>query len=100
MSSWKEVISSVVQGSVLGGTLFTVFANDILKMFPDLAALIAMLFADDTKVAQVVETEEDAEQLQKLIDILVQWAKDWAMTFNVKKMLSHARWKQKPAEGV
>ena len=86
MSGWEDVISSVVQGSVLGGTLFTIFANDLILKFPELlATIIAMLFADDTKVAQIVETEEDAEQLQKIIDELSQWAKDWAMMFNIKK---------------
>ena len=85
MSGWMKVISSVVQGSVLGGTLFTIFANDIVKKFPELATLLIMLFADDTKVAQIVETDEDAERLQMLIDSLAEWAKDWAMTFNVKK---------------
>ena len=89
MSDWKEVESSVVQGSVLGGTLFLVFADDIIKRFPDLKAmietLIAMLFADDTKVAQVVEGKEDASKLQKIIDELYKWAEEWGMTFNIKK---------------
>ena len=39
MSGWEEVKSSVVQGCVLGGTLFLVFANDIIKRFPELNAV-------------------------------------------------------------
>ena len=85
MSDWEEVISSVVQGSVLGGTLFTIFANDIAKIFQEIATLIARLFADDTKVAQIVETEEDAEKLQAIIDELAKWGDEWAMDFNVQK---------------
>lgn len=85
VSEWEQVVSSVVQGSVLGGTLFTVYVNDLVRKFPEIAELIAKLFADDTKVAQVVETNEDAERLQRIIDELSKWAKEWAMTFNVKK---------------
>ena len=45
MSGWIDVISSVVQGSVLGGTLFTIFANDIVRRFPELAAFIQYVFS-------------------------------------------------------
>ena len=89
VSEWEEVGSSVVQGSVLGGTLFLVFANDIIKKFPELRALIetliARLFADDTKVAQVVEGKEEAKKLQELIDELYKWAEEWGMSFNINK---------------
>ena len=85
LSEWEEVISSVIQGSVLGGTLFAIFVNEMIKKYPELATLLAILFADDTKVAQVVENEEDAERLQKIINELAKWAEEWAMSFNVKK---------------
>ena len=85
ISSWEEVVSSVVQGTVLGGTLFTIYGNDIVKKIPDIATLIAMLFADDTKMAQIVETQEDANHMQQVIDELSKWAVDWEMAFNVKK---------------
>ena len=81
-SGWIEVVSSVIQGSVLGGTLFTVFVDDLVKII--LEALIR-LFADDTKVAQIVESEEEARKMQSVIDELAKWAKAWGMNFNVKK---------------
>ena len=64
---WIDVISSVLQGSVLGAILFNIFVNDI-----DLATLYALLwkFADDTKMAMIVENEEDAKKLQEDIDNL------------------------------
>ena len=82
LSDWVDVISSVVQGSVLGGTLFDIFIDDIRKVVLD--ALIHM-FADDTKVATTIEKEEDGEKLQKIIDNLVEWADKWSMSFNVEK---------------
>ena len=43
------------------------------------------MFADDTKVAKIVENEKDGEEMQKTIDALADWAKKWAMDFNGKK---------------
>ena len=42
-------------------------------------------FADDTKVGQVIEGPDDAEELQGTLDRLCQWATDWGMAFNVAK---------------
>ena len=81
-SSWIDVLSSVVQGSVLGGTLFDIFIDDIRQVVME--ALILM-FADDTKVALRIENEEDARKMQTIIDKLVMWAKRWGMAFNEAK---------------
>ena len=81
-SDWVDVLSSVVQGSVLGGTLFDIFIDDIRKVVLD--ALIQM-FADDTKIATTIENEEDGEKMQRIIDNLVEWAEKWKMSFNTKK---------------
>ena len=82
LSDWEDVVSSVIQGSVLGGILFNIFIDDI-----DEAAIDALLrkFADDTKVAQIVQNQEDAEKFQQVINQLCEWAETWEMTFNVAK---------------
>ena len=82
LSEWIEVLSSVVQGSVLGGTLFDIFINDIVKCVLD---ALVLLFADDTKVAQQVRNEEDRNRMQENIDRLHQWAETWGMSFNASK---------------
>ena len=81
-SEWIDVLSSVVQGSVLGGTLFDLFIDDI-----DFAAIAALIlkYTDDTKVAKIVDTREDAEEMQKIIDNIAAWARKWGMEFNAKK---------------
>ena len=81
-SMWVSVISSVLQGSVLGGILFNIFFDDI-----DEAIINALIkkFAEDTKVAMVVENEDDARQMQNNLDKLWQWAEKWKMAFNAKK---------------
>ena len=80
-SDWELVGSSVPQGTVLGGILFILFVNDIDV---DVVAFLRK-FADDTKIAKVVETENDAVALQRDVDTLVEWARKWEMTFNVEK---------------
>ena len=54
-SSWIEVLSSVVQGSVLGPILFVIYINDIDDAF--LAAdssIMVSKFADDTKIGRTI----------------------------------------------
>ena len=75
-------MSSVLQGSVLGGVLFNIFIDDIDDGTDD---GIARKFADDTKVARIVENERDGQRMQNQIDNLTMWAQTWEMQFNIKK---------------
>ena len=81
-SEWADVVSSVIQGSVLGGILFDIFVGDI-----DDAILIAIIkkFADDTKLAMRIKNAEDARQMQENLDRICGWAERWKMSFNAKK---------------
>ena len=81
LSGEEDVGSSVPQGTVLGGILFSIYIRDV----DDEIVAFARKFADDMKAANVVETEEDAERMQRDIDVLVQWARDWGMLFNADK---------------
>ena len=80
-SECADVLSGVVQGSGLGGILFTLFIDDI----DELVRALIKKFADDTKMALTVENEEQAKELQRDLDKLVAWAKAWGMRFNVGK---------------
>ena len=84
-SSYEDVLSSVLQGSVLGGILFNIFVDDIDDAVVDQILTAMAKFADDTKVAKVVETEEDAAAMQMIINELAKWAKKWEMKFNAEK---------------
>jgi ribonuclease P/MRP protein subunit RPP40 len=80
-SDWREVLSSVIQGSVLGGTLFTIYIDDL----DDKIKSLIRKFADDTKMAMRIKTKDDQKAMQDDIDQLHQWAEEWQMQFNKEK---------------
>ena len=83
-SSWGDVLSGVPQGSVLGPTLFLIFINDIDCAVEVTRGLIKK-FADDTKCYMVVDSEEEKERFQAMLDGLSTWSIEWQMSFNMDK---------------
>ena len=80
-SGWRNVISGVPQGSILGPILFLIYVNDM----PDRLVSTAKMFADDTKVYRQIEEVNDCEILQRDLDELQNWSKQWLLTFNESK---------------
>jgi ribonuclease P/MRP protein subunit RPP40 len=83
-SEWADVLSGVPQGSILGPTLFLIFINDIDRAV-DVTNSVLLKFADNTKVARVVESQEQQAELQNTINRLVEWSEEWQMLFNLEK---------------
>ena len=83
-SSWQDVISSIIQGSVLGPCLFIIFIDDIDMCAKDVECIISK-FADDTKLGKSICNNNDAKELQTVVDRLWDWSVKWGMEFNVKK---------------
>ena len=82
-SGWKDVTSSVVQGSVLGPLCFSMYMNDMECKIGDQS--VVSKFADDTKLVHPVKTEDDIDEMQKDIEHLQNWAEDWQMRYNADK---------------
>ena len=80
-SDWRNVLSGVPQGSVLGPILFTIYVND---MDEGLTCKISK-FADDTKITGRVTYADEKALLQSDLDRLVNWSTKWQMTYNIDK---------------
>ena len=81
LSSWEEILSGIPQGSVLGPILFIIFINDL----PDEVMCTANIFADDTKLFHCINSQEYRVLLQDDLNRLVEWSRQWQMSFNASK---------------
>ena len=82
ISSHRDVISGVPQGSVLGPLIFLILISDIDN---DILLSEVASFADDTRVMRGISTEMDAAELQNDLFKIYQWSIDNNMEFNSLK---------------
>ena len=79
VSTWKNVNAGVPQGSILGPLLFFIYINDLAEGL----TTNVKLFADDTSLFSVVhDTQTSANDLNKDLKIINNWAFQWKMNFN------------------
>ena len=76
------VISGVPQGSILGPLLFLIYINDLLEQV-DYAS--CYLFADDTELMKAITNVNDEFQLQRDLDTINRWCKEWKLCLNTEK---------------
>jgi len=81
VSEWKDILSGVPQGSVLGPILFVIYINDIDESVNGRI----LKFADDTKIYQTVDSDEAINTLRHNLCNLVAWSKEWQMLFSIEK---------------
>ena len=81
-SAWKFIQAGVLQGSILGPSLFLLFINDIVT---DIGSN-NRLFVDDTSLFIIVENPDTAAELLNLdLEKILTWAKTWLVSFNPKE---------------
>ena len=82
-SAWHNVISGVPQGSVLGPLLFVIFINDL----PETVNSDAYLFADDTKIFNIIKSSDNSTILQEDLTKLEEWSDTctWLLRFHPDK---------------
>ena len=85
-SEWADVISSVVQGSVIGPVLFLVFINDI-DFVIDEEETNVFKYADDSKFGRRIRTSRDTEVLQANLNNVEHWATNNGMSLHPQKTI-------------
>ena len=73
-SQWAPVLSGVLQGTVLGPLLFALYINDIMVGIQS----EIRLFADDCVCYHQIDSTEDTSEIQKDIDQLGKWARNFS----------------------
>ena len=78
-STWKNINAGVPQGSIFRPLLFLIYINDLTEGL----TTNVKLFADDTSLFSVVhDTQTSANDLNKGLKIINNWAFQWKMNFN------------------
>ena len=80
-SEWHRVTSGVPQGSVIGPLMFVLYINDL----PDKIESPIYLFADDTKIFKIINTQEDQKALQRDLVKLQTWTETWLLQLHPEK---------------
>ena len=76
---WREIISGIPQGSVLGPLLFLIYINDL----PDGITSLCKIFADDTSLfSKVHSIDKSVNELSVELENISQWAYQWNMQLN------------------
>ena len=78
VTEWKQVLSGVPQGSVLGPLLFVIFINDMPRKITN----PSKLYADDSKILSVIKSDLDAAVLQDDLYSICEWCDVWQAKFN------------------
>ena len=78
-SSWRNILASVPQGSILGPILFLIYINH----FPDGIKSICKTFADETSLfSRVKDKNCSTVGLNNDLKIINNWTIQWKMLFN------------------
>jgi len=80
-SDWRDVLSGVPQGSVLGPLLFLIYINDT----DESVGGKILKFVNDTKIYHKIRFDDDIANLQFYLCNLVSWSEKWQMLFNAEK---------------
>ena len=78
-STWTNVEAGVLQGSILGSSLFLIYMND----FPENLVSNTKLFAGDTSLLSVIRNKHlSAQYLNEDLNKISHWAFQWKMSLN------------------
>lgn len=84
LSDPTDVVNGIVQGSVLGGTLFNIAINNITDQLPN--SILSCLFVDDLGIfVQNSEMEQAETIINRVLHNLEQWSFQSGLTLSSEK---------------
>ena len=84
VSLWKQLIrNGVVQGSGIRPVMFLTYINELIYI-PEEIGVKVELFDDDVKMNARIVNNVGMVQLQRTIDALTDWAREWQLGISVK----------------
>ena len=83
VSSYKNVLSGVPQGSVLGPLLFLLYINDVIDGIDPSCCI--KLYADDLKIYFIRNRACDLNKLQTSLDFIFEWSIRWQLSVSIEK---------------
>ena len=84
LSDTRCVRQGLPQGSVLAPVLFIFYIDNLAELLPD--ETVNILFADDVGIKGAGPTIASAqEKVQKAVDIVTNWSKQWKLNLNATK---------------
>jgi ribonuclease P/MRP protein subunit RPP40 len=87
MSKVTDLVSGVIQGSVIGPLLFLLFINDVIAVLTK-KDCACELYADDLKLYTALSADYDRDELQKRLDDLHAWANTWQLKISYKNCVT------------
>ena len=81
ISEWKDILSGVPQGSVLGPLFFLIYLNDLLQLL----TTQSKVYADDTKLISINKSDQHKFILQEDLNVIYRWTVDWLLFLNEGK---------------
>ena len=80
-SNFADVESGVPQGKVIDPLLFLLHINNL----PSCVNSKVRLFADDCLLYRKIKNNQDQIDMQRDLDVLMDWGSTWGMKFKAKK---------------
>ena len=84
LSKIAALLSGIVQGSGLGPVLFLIYIDDLAKVL-EKSGVIFKFFADDVKLYLEVKNVQDCDTVQRCLDLVCAWARDWQLQISIEK---------------
>jgi len=84
LSEDANLLSGVIQGSVIGPLMFLIFIDELVHILASLG-IIVKVFADDFKLYIRIINEVDVTTLQEALNFLFTWAEKWQLSLSLDK---------------